>query len=396
MRAIIFLVCAAIVLCLPCISYGLATEEIGSDSEIGHPTTEQPGWTPGIVELPRHPARVYSRWVNGGEDFYFEATPQQVNELIALFSQAKMRDHELRIKAGKPSVQSFNKEPIDYNVHLNIAGGITRAVSEQESSADTFEPDLTIYIEDDTAWVRDLQIPDNIILQSEIEGLLLKSNASKPERDWMYGQVQLKNMDYYAEYQKGYFAVRLTWWDKDNHLGIPLGQVDYKGYLKVPLSEHELSMLLKGDSWLTMTVGNHMAKATKNDPRFPPDKLSIVKETAGVETVSMPEAYYGRILFEDGTPPVLDPAPWPGAEISVDFAYAGYRAVDKQGCFQVSFTDEQYETLKAQKPDKNVYFPSYTKKNTSTAKYIFPVSALTRDKDNPGVVKIPRPETAGE
>lgn len=66
--------------------------------------------------------------------------------------------------------------------------------------------------------------------------------------------------------------------------------------------------------------------------------------------------------------------------------------IDKQGCFKVIFSDEQFEKLKAKKPRKNIYIPKYTEKNTSTAKYIFPVSDLTRDKDNPGIVKILRPQ----
>ncbi len=66
-------------------AFGLATEEFGPDSQIGHPTTEQPGWAAGIVELPGHPSRVYSMWCNGGENFYFKASPDQINELVALF-----------------------------------------------------------------------------------------------------------------------------------------------------------------------------------------------------------------------------------------------------------------------------------------------------------------------
>jgi len=44
-------------------------------------------WPKGIVNLPRHPSKVYSSWVNGNEWFYFKATAQDANELLTLFSR---------------------------------------------------------------------------------------------------------------------------------------------------------------------------------------------------------------------------------------------------------------------------------------------------------------------
>ncbi len=72
--------------------YGLATEQIGPDKP-DRPTVSQPGWAKGIVDIPKHPSRVYSIWVNGNENFYFKATPDEINGLMELFSKARMRDH---------------------------------------------------------------------------------------------------------------------------------------------------------------------------------------------------------------------------------------------------------------------------------------------------------------
>lgn len=384
--------CLLIVVAFCNSAFGLATENFGPDSEIGHPTTDQPEWPAGIVELARHPSRVYSRWCNGGEDFYFKASPEQINELITSFSKARMRDCEVVISTGTGEAKSFRGNVVEYNVSLDITGGIARAFERDKENAETLEPVLIIYIGEGNGLVKQLNLPDNMIITSDIGELKTQSRAVKPERKLFYGQVQLEVQDYYTEYQKGGFSVRLTLWEKGIDEGIKVGQVDYNGYLRIPLSDKELSMLMKGDSWLTMTTGNHMLKVAMDHPRYAPEKLSIKKETAGVELISMPKAYYGRILFEDGSPPVLDPVPWPGAEIQVSFAYAGMAMIDKQGCFKVFFSDEQFEKLKAKKPLKNIYIPKYTEKKTSTAKYSFPVSALTRDKDKPGIVKIPRPE----
>ena len=77
------------------VSYGLATEQVGPDSAQRHPTTAQPGWPSGMIKLLRRESRVYSIWANGNENFYFNASLDEINALIRLFSQTRMRDHEI-------------------------------------------------------------------------------------------------------------------------------------------------------------------------------------------------------------------------------------------------------------------------------------------------------------
>ena len=85
------------ILSIHVVCYGLAMERIGPDIDNKHPTVAQPDWSKGIVEVLRHRSRVYSRWVNGNDNFYFNATPNEINELLVLFSKARMRDHEVII-----------------------------------------------------------------------------------------------------------------------------------------------------------------------------------------------------------------------------------------------------------------------------------------------------------
>jgi len=59
---------AAIVLALRGTAFGLATDRVGPDRP-DRPTVEQDDWGKGVVELPRHPTRVYSRFsFTFGED----------------------------------------------------------------------------------------------------------------------------------------------------------------------------------------------------------------------------------------------------------------------------------------------------------------------------------------
>jgi hypothetical protein len=145
-------------------------------------------------------------------------------------------------------------------------------------------------------------------------------------------------------------------------------------------------------------LGNWYTEAKKDDPRLIAEKLTLDKKTAQPVTITKPEFYYGRILFEDGSPPILTPAPWPGAEIWVEFPYGGVANIDSDGYFKVYFTKEQYETFKTSKdkPRNNIYVPSYKEKNTSGARFVFPASKLSRDKKTAGVVKIPFPDPQRE
>ena len=79
-------------------SYGMATEQIGPDA--AHPTVSQQDWPKGIVGIPRHLSRVYSIDVNGNENFYFKCKVDEINELLAVFAETRMRDHVVRIEPG--------------------------------------------------------------------------------------------------------------------------------------------------------------------------------------------------------------------------------------------------------------------------------------------------------
>jgi len=126
--------------------------------------------------------------------------------------------------------------------------------------------------------------------------------------------------------------------------------------------------------------------------RFPVEMLTKDKEQARPVKVAAPSYYYGRILFEDGSPPILDPPPWPGAEIMVDFPYSGPGDFDSQGYFKISLTKEQYEELIARKVRSNIYIPDLVERGRATAKFAYPPNLLSQDKAKAGVIKIPRPK----
>ena len=374
------------------ISYGMATEQVGPDSANRHPTTAQPDWPKGIVEIPRHESRVYSIWVNGNENFYFKAKTDEINELLALFARARMRDHIVRVESGTQKVRSFNKEEIEYNVRLQIVAGIALFVTrEQRREGLPLEPQLTILTGDDNSLVSQLKWPENVIVESEIAGVSINSSRTRPKRDVYYGLCEFADGSPPVEFVRG-VRNRITLWEQKVENGVSLASVNNKGYFTILLSKEELADLKKGKTWLTMTIGNWLVKAAKTDMRFPVEMLTLEKDKAQPIKVSPPSYYYGRLLFEDGSPPILDPPPWPGAEITISFPYGGPCDLESEGYFKMAITAEQFEQLLKRKDRRNIYIPNLIEKGRSRAEFTFPANLLSPDRATAGVVKIPRPK----
>jgi hypothetical protein len=116
------------------------------------------------------------------------------------------------------------------------------------------------------------------------------------------------------------------------------------------------------------------------------NKPAGISEVRTPQRVARPAFYYGRVLFEDGTPPVLDRSLWKGADIWVDFSFNGPARPDSEGYFKVTFTPEQFEQMKAQKPRNYIYVP-----NRAGAIESFPFDLLSTDKAKAGVVRIAKP-----
>ncbi|MHC4353819.1 MAG: thioredoxin domain-containing protein [Planctomycetota bacterium] len=371
-------------------SYGMATEQIGPDA--AHPTVAQQDWPKGIVGIPRHMSRVYSIWVNGNENFYFKCKVDEINELLAIFAKARMRDHVVRIQPGVENVSTFGREEIEYNVQLQIVAGIVLSFAREKMRDDLpLEPRLTILTGDDNSLVNQLKWPENVIVESDIPGVSINADRTKPKRDVYYGLCEFADGSPPVEFVKGVNS-RITLWEQDEPNGIGVGRIDNKGYLMVRLSDAELVDLKKGKTWLTMTIGNWLVKAARTDTRFPVDMLTKDKDKARPFKVAAPAYYYGRILFEDGSPPVLDPRPWPGAEIRVDIRYGGFTEIDPQGYFKVSLTKEHFDKLSSEKPRRNIYVPDMVRKGRARADHTFPANLLSPDRAKAGVVEIPRPK----
>ena len=113
---------------------------------------------------------------------------------------------------------------------------------------------------------------------------------------------------------------------------------------------------------------------------------------AGVQK-GMP--YYGRILFDDGTPAVPYFPPWPDARTHVRWGRSvtslDSADVDHEGYFTAYLTREKHTSFYAGKDHMRIYFPSHKNRRHSSVAGIFPVQLLSLNKSEAGVVKISKP-----
>jgi hypothetical protein len=369
-------------------AHAARAELIGPDKS-GSPLVEQPGWHKGIVELIRHSSRVYLMDATGNETIYFKASPDEINELIHLFSEARLRDHEIHILTGTNSVVSARGTAIDYNVSLQVLYRMALVVFREKTPNETLEPRLTIYVGENSALLKQLKLPANIHVHSEVPGADFPDHPAVPTRKAWYARVQFDDGKPLVEAGSG-SQPTLALWDNDSPDAIPLGWLSRDGQIQVALNDSELASLRSGKSWLTVTAGNALAQPTRTDPKFPPGLLTADQELAKPFTIRRTsDTYYGRILFEDGAPAVLTNLTWPSAEIFVTFPYAGRPTLDAEGFFKVQFTPEQFAELRTRKPEKNIVVP--VDEHRARATDIFPAELLSTNKATAGVVRIARP-----
>jgi hypothetical protein len=74
--------------------------------------------------------RVYFRWVNGNEDFYFAGDAEQLNQAPKRLAAIKTASHEVLIRLGPEKAHSYNSARIlDCHWHMNAHGSISEFVT---------------------------------------------------------------------------------------------------------------------------------------------------------------------------------------------------------------------------------------------------------------------------
>jgi hypothetical protein len=106
--------------------------------------------------------------------------------------------------------------------------------------------------------------------------------------------------------------------------------------------------------------------------------------------------FYGRVLYEDGKPAMLELPPWPGSSVRVSiwpptWGNAGPFNVDSEGYFAAELEEDDWERFRSGDGELRIYHPSYEKRGSNSPVGTFAHELLARDKSSAGTVKIKRP-----
>ena len=234
-----------------CLSAGaFVTESIGPLPETPAFRTwpGQSWWPRGIGVLAVHPARVYSRQSEAAEWIYLDARLGAVSELLALFSKAALRVHEVEFKHGPAETRTLDGKVVHYTVMLEVPDGPWKSLLNPDW--EWREPRLTVYV-DAGASLASLAIPKILSVRSALPEFSDIAKAT-PARTRFEGKAPEEEK---AEATRGASGKR-PWVLLHNPKAgawVCIGLVRDDGTFNVWLSEEESDLLDRGEFQLMMS-----------------------------------------------------------------------------------------------------------------------------------------------
>ena len=133
---------------------------------------------------------------------------------------------------------------------------------------------------------------------------------------------------------------------------------------------------------------------------WPRQKVVLEKGQTKQIRVEVPSKamLYGRVLFEDGRPAVIDPAPWSKATSQIILCTEGIPMsweagnLDRNGYFSITPDKTDLENLRSGKSHLSIGLPNPVKEHHHLTGGNFPFEFLNPSKAEAGVISIPIPD----
>ena len=124
-------------------AFAMGTESFGNK-----PVTAQPQWPSGVVAAINLKSRVYSRWVNGNESFYFKGSAKALNQALKRFAALDIEAREVIILPRKGGARTFRGTTVACDWELRVPSGIFLAVAKKDLNASVHPvlPTLVVYL----------------------------------------------------------------------------------------------------------------------------------------------------------------------------------------------------------------------------------------------------------
>jgi hypothetical protein len=147
--------------------------------------------------------RIYQRWGNGGESFYFRGGNEALNHALKRFALVKANTHEVALLPGPAVVSSLiPKKDFNYDWRLEFTAGVSKFMTEGEGGLIwNPAPMLTVFIGGGNLELDKLRIPSGITVL-ELGDLrkryaqAIRESPKQEVRGW--GACELARLDPYS------------------------------------------------------------------------------------------------------------------------------------------------------------------------------------------------------
>lgn len=135
MHPLLPLTLLALLFVLPSTALALGEESFGNA-----PVVKQPEWADGVLAVANLKTRVYRRWVNGNESFYFQGDARALNEALRHYAAVKADKRQLLLLPGPGKTRSFSGKDLAFDWELHVPTGIYRAMAKRTHAV------MTVYL----------------------------------------------------------------------------------------------------------------------------------------------------------------------------------------------------------------------------------------------------------
>lgn len=125
---------ARFALAVPCVSClltlfpallpAMGTEELGN-----RPVTGQKEWPEGTLDAINLPTRVYSRWINGNESFFYQGATADLQATLEKFATIKTSHRRIVFRASRGGTSTFEGKAVASSWELLVPSGIYLGVA---------------------------------------------------------------------------------------------------------------------------------------------------------------------------------------------------------------------------------------------------------------------------
>jgi hypothetical protein len=186
----------------------LGTETFGSRL-LQEPAYEE--W-PNLTSVINLTNRIYQRWVNGGESFFFQGNTEALNEALRRFALIQMDVREVILLPGPANVYSLMREKqFDYDWSLELNSGISSRMMSRGKGGLIWrkDPVLTVFVGGENIVLDKIHVPKGVTVL-EMSDLLRRYTQAVQEsedihvRGW--GACELARLDPFSTASVGAVA----------------------------------------------------------------------------------------------------------------------------------------------------------------------------------------------